>query len=181
MKYFAYGSNMSASRLQERVPSAKRIGFYLLKEHDLRFHKISKKDGSGKCDAYFTRRHDDTVIGTLFEISPDEKISLDKAEGLGVGYEKKEVTLQSQAGDEVKAVTYYATKIDKSLNPYSWYLNHVLVGAKESELPTEYIEKIRATESTQDADKDRDARERAIHSQQAAAPDSENCHGFLRW
>ena len=164
MKYFAYGSNMSASRLKKRVPSAERIGLYSLKGHDLRFHKISKKDGSGKCDAYFTDRSDDIVIGTLFEIDSEEKRALDLAEGLGYGYEGKEVILQSQTGDEIKAATYYATKIDKSLKPYSWYLNHVLVGAKESELPTEYIEKIQAIESIQDSNKDRDAKERAIHS-----------------
>ena len=164
MKYFAYGSNMSTSRVQERVPSAKRIGLYFLERHDLRFHKISDKDGSGKCDAYFTDKADDIVIGTLFEIISDEKTNLDKAEGLGVGYNEKEVVLKSQEGDEVKAVTYYATKIDKSLKPYSWYLNHVLVGAKESELPIDYIEKIQEMESTQDKDTNRDGRERAIHS-----------------
>ena len=155
---------MSASRLQERVPSAKRIGLYFLKAHDLRFHKISKKDGSGKCDAYFTNKANDIVMGTLFEISPDEKVTLDKAEGLGYGYNEKEVVLKSEAGDEVKAITYYATKIDKSFKPYSWYLNHVLIGAKESQLPIEYIDKIQSTESIEDKDKDRDARERAIHS-----------------
>ena len=39
MKYFAYGSNMSFARLQARVPSARSLGCYALRQHDLRFHK----------------------------------------------------------------------------------------------------------------------------------------------
>ncbi len=48
MKYFAYGSNMSLARLKGRVPSAKRLGMFCLRNHQLAFHKISKKDGSAK-------------------------------------------------------------------------------------------------------------------------------------
>ena len=154
---------MSLSRLHKRVPSAKRIGFYSLKEHDLCFHK-SSGDGSGKCDAYCTENKHDYVIGALFEIDRAEKCTLDQAEDVGHGYEEKTIIVQSQAGDAVEATTYYATKIDESLKPYSWYLNHVLVGAKESGLPQQYIEKIESIESVQDQDINRDRTERAIHS-----------------
>jgi len=154
---------MSIARLKDRVPSATRLGCYSLREHNLRFHK-SSKDGSGKCDAYYTGNSDDCVIGALFEIDPNEKSVLDKAESLGCGYEEKTVRILGLNNDEIEAKTYYATKIDKSLKPYSWYLNHVLVGAKETHLPQEYIEKIEATESTQDLDKGRDAKQRAMYS-----------------
>lgn len=162
MRYFAYGSNMSLSRLRERVPSARRLGCYWLKGHQLRFHKLSK-DGSGKCDAYFTGSEDDFVIGALFEIEPGEKRALDIAEGLGFGYSEKLVMLQSQEEHEIEAFTYCALIIDGSLKPYSWYLNHVLVGASESELPYDYIAIIDAVESVQDADYIRHAREIGIH------------------
>ncbi len=80
MKYFAYGSNMSIARLRERVPSAVSFGCHALKEHDLRFHK-SSKDGSGKCNAFFTGNDDDTILGVLFEIKSSEMSALDRAEG----------------------------------------------------------------------------------------------------
>lgn len=163
MKYFAYGSNMSLPRLQQRVPSAIRIGFFTLKSHDLRFHKASK-DGSGKCDAFFSGDDSDFVIGALFEICDSEKKALDRAEGLGDGYNEKQVLVVNESGEEIKAVTYYATKIDETLKPYSWYKNHVLHGAKESQLPEQYIRKIIAIESIEDQDKTRDAKERAIYS-----------------
>ena len=48
--------------------------------------------------------------------------------------------------------------------PYSWYKNHVLIGAIESSLPKEYIDRIRSVESLDDLDKNRDALQRAIHN-----------------
>lgn len=164
MKYFAYGSNMSIARLRELVPSAVRLGCHRLKEHDLRFHK-SSKDGSGKCDAFFTGKDEDLIFGALFEIDSTEKTALDRAEGLGYGYDEKEVTILSGDGTSCKAITYIATNINKSLKPYSWYVNHVLVGAKETPLPDDYIQKkIEAVESIEDNDKERDAKQRSVHS-----------------
>jgi hypothetical protein len=138
------------------------VGCYWLKEHQLRFHKLSK-DGSGKCDAYFTGSENDYVIGALFDIDPCEKMALDIAEGLGFGYSEKSVILTSQAEQQIEAFTYYALIIDASLKPYSWYLNHVLVGANESQLPADYIEIIGTVASMQDADLIRHAKELGIH------------------
>ncbi|EKB83979.1 TPA: gamma-glutamylcyclotransferase [Klebsiella pneumoniae] len=164
MYYFAYGSNMSTSRLQERVPSAEALGCFALGGHDLRFHK-SSKDGSGKCDAYLTKNTFDIIYGVLFKIDPKEKPALDKAEGLGYGYNQKEITVTDSDGSLVTAITYVATKIDNNLKPYSWYVNHVLVGAREALLPAKYIEeKIASIETIEDSDKERDMKQRAIHS-----------------
>ena len=164
MKYFAYGSNMSLPRLKGRVPSAVRIGTFTLVEHSLRFHKLSKKDGSGKCDALFTKNTEDYVAGALFEISDDEKIELDRAEGLGYGYEEKRVVVNDAQGNSLEAVTYYATKTEPSLLPYSWYLNHVIIGAVETGVSADYLDSVTAIKSMEDPDKERDARERAIYS-----------------
>ena len=164
MKYFAYGSNMSISRLRERVPSAEVLGCHALKLHDLRFHK-SSKDGSGKCNVFYTGDDKDIVFGTLFEICPSEKAFLDKTEGLGDGYDEKIVVVLAADGSSLEATTYIATIIDEHLKPYAWYVNHVIVGANETPLPDEYIQsKISEIESVQDVDKERDARERAVHS-----------------
>lgn len=164
MHYFAYGSNMSLSRLRERVTSAQTLGCFTLNHHDLRFHK-SSKDGSGKCDAFFTSDSESVIYGVLLKIDPAEKSALDRAEGLGYGYEEKEVTVTAHDGTSVTATTYVATKTDKTLKPYSWYVNHVLVGANEASLPKNYIDsKINSVEAVEDNDKERDAKQRAIHS-----------------
>lgn len=154
---------MSLSRLRARVPSAVALGCHSLNEHDLRFHKFGK-DGSGKCDAYFTANADDVIYGALFEIDPNEKPTLDKAESLGHGYDEKEVVVTAQNGTLIQAVTYVAIIVDQSLQPFSWYMNHVLIGAREASLPAEYIErKINSVAVIEDKDKERDANQRAIH------------------
>ena len=163
MKYFAYGSNMSLLRLQERVPSAKKLEIVTLKNHQLRFH-MSGIDGSGKCDSFQTNNSEDIVIGALFEINENEIEVLDRAESLGSGYDQKLVFVQNDSGEFFEALTYYAIKIDASLKPYSWYLNHVIVGAKETKIPTNYLAVIESIECIEDQNKNREAKERAMYS-----------------
>jgi AIG2-like family len=162
VRYFAYGSNMSLSRLRNRVPDARRVGTYTLPGHSLRFHKTGT-DGSGKCDAFATDDGQDAVIGALFEIPLLQKKGLDEAEGLGRGYDEKSVMLLDDSGLQVEAVTYIATAIDETLKPFSWYMHHVLIGAGASGLPESYVENISVVNCIEDHDRQRDARERAIH------------------
>ena len=162
LNYFAYGSNMSLARLRARVPSAEKIGSFMLREHSLRFHKCGQ-DGSGKCDAFATRNREDVLIGVLFTIDAGEKAHLDRIEGLGRGYEHKWVSVRNDAGLEYEAATYYATSVDVTLKPFSWYKQHVLVGARESLLPAEYIRAIERVQHLEDPDRSRDRQERALH------------------
>ena len=164
-KYFAYGSNMFVRRLQKRVPGATALGVYTLTAHDLRFHKLSNKDCSGKCDAYFTDNPSDAVIGRLFAIDAAEEDALDKIEGLGKGYEKKEVRVVGENGETETAFTYYADPecINEHLRPFTWYKKHVLVGAKEAELPDDYIKKIEAVAADEDMDSVRAEKELQLH------------------
>jgi hypothetical protein len=160
MKYFAYGSNLSIERLRGRVPSAKKLSTGCLRGHSLRFHKESI-DGSGKCDAYQTNDDSDEIWGVVFNISDDEKELLDRAEGLGHGYELKTVSISCQT-QEIEAVTYYATRINPGLKPYNWYKNFVVSGAKKNNLPNDYVELLERIEATDDPDAQRRAKNKAI-------------------
>lgn len=165
MKYFAYGSNMSLVRLRQRVPSAAALGCYSIQGYDLRFHKIGQ-DGSAKCDAYFTQELGDLLYGVLFEIATAEKPFLDKVEGLGHGYTEKTIWVSSESGRCYEATTYIARHINPALKPFSWYVNHVLLGAQESSLPYDYIKKkIITVDFIEDKNKVRDAEQRAIHGE----------------
>lgn len=88
-----------------------------------------------------TSNTNDVVIGAFFEINDNEKI----------------VTVLGHSGETFEALTYYAIKMDTSLKPYSWYLNHVVIGAKETNLPIEYLGIIESTHSIEDPNKKRDA------------------------
>jgi len=160
--YFAYGSNMLTKRIQDpkRAPSAKFVTVGYTKKHKFTFHKVSK-DGSGKCDAEESRNKKDRVYGVVFEIDEIDKSKFDRAEGLGFGYCLKNVRVKICC-KSLKTVTYYATNKDNSLSPYHWYKDLVLCGAREHDLPEEYIKVIEQTKSIDDPDRDRASKERAI-------------------
>jgi len=162
MLYFAYGSNMSHRRLQQRVPSACCVCVADLAEHALRFHKRGRDD-SGKCDAFFTGRPHDRVIGVVFEIAIEEKAGLDRVEGLGKGYEQKSVSVISATHGPLQAFTYYATAIDRSLAPYHWYKEHVLRGCRQNRLPADYLQEILTIPSVEDPDSARSQMESALY------------------
>jgi gamma-glutamylcyclotransferase len=150
---FAYGSNMFSSRMcaPHRVPSAKPLKAGYINAHRLTFDKVSKKDGSGKCDAELTRNDKDRVYGVLYEVDQSEKPKLDEAEGFHQGYEEKTVDVVTVNGVKA-AVMYYATSKDSSLKPYHWYKALVVAGAVEHGLPFPYVEWLRTIESVQDQD-----------------------------
>jgi len=162
MLYFAYGSNMSTPRLINRVSSARVVAVARLKQHRLKFHKKGK-DTSGKCDAEFTNDAKDVVYGVVFEIAASQKAKLDEKEGLQNGYEEKKVSVYTGNGEELKAVTYYATHIEQTLKPYEWYKEHVLRGAREHGLPAEYVTTIKTVQAIPDPDKSRHDSELSIY------------------
>jgi hypothetical protein len=154
---------MSSRRLLSRVPSATIIGTAVLTHHELRFHKISNKDGTAKCDIFETGKQSQIVMGVVFDIPESEKPLLDKAEGVGNGYETKDVAVELHDSFIIEAYTYYATHIDPSLRPFHWYKQHVLAGALEHGLPEDYIRTIHAIESIDDPDDKRHQNELAIY------------------
>ena len=121
--HFAYGSNMSVRRLQDRVSSARLLGMGWLQgwlpDHRLAFHKRSK-DGSGKCDVVPSDTC--TVYGVLFQIDSTQETTLDHCEGLNSGYRKKEVRVRVSEERCMLASLYYAdnASVDPTLKPYSW-------------------------------------------------------------
>ena len=147
----------------ERAPSATFLSIATLQEHRLQFHKISR-DGSGKCDAEYTANQNDCVMAVLFEMSASDKKELDRKECLGFGYEEKTVTVMLKNGDRIEASTYCAVETDVTLNPWSWYKEHVLRGARENNLPDDYISIIEKINSLPDPDMDRHEQELAIYT-----------------
>lgn len=153
--YFAYGSNMLSGRLRKRCPSARPFGVAKLPDHELRWHKRSK-DNSGKCDVVACQGK--RVVGVLYRIEGSDKAELDRAEGLGHGYEEIEAHVLHD-GNKVIAKAYQATATDESLTPYGWYKALVIAGAQENGLPLDYVEQLKLVISTDDPDRTRHDRE----------------------
>lgn len=162
--YFAYGSNMSLPRIRKRVPSVAKIGHAKLCGYSLAFDKVSK-DGSGKCNVVATGVAQDFVHGVLYSLEDAELTLLDRAEGAGQGYIRRASVVQMPTGEERIAECYFATNVDRSLTPFTWYVEHVLHGAKEAGLPKDYIHWIANVPSQIDPDIARHTEQLSIYKQ----------------
>lgn len=168
MLYFAYGSNMSRPRIEKRIGNVRVESTATVPDHRLAFSKVGR-DGSGKC-CFSETIAGDRVHGVLFGIEDRQLRALDRAEGLGRGYDRVRRPVLLQGGTWVEAVTYVATVQDPSLRPFSWYLRHVVHGAIDAGLPASYVAAIRGTETVEDPDRSREAVELAVYDFGGADP-----------
>jgi len=136
MLYAAYGSNLHPLRLAERAPSAQLVTTSFLADWSLHFHKLSK-DGSGKCNIL---SGSDGIHVAVFEISVEDKLALDKIEGLGSGY--SELLLRVPGIGDCMSYTAQESHIDTTLVPYDWYRELVLMGARVHGFPDSYQDRI---------------------------------------
>ncbi|MCP5139538.1 MAG: gamma-glutamylcyclotransferase [Chromatiales bacterium] len=149
---FCYGSNMLTARIQARCRSASCLGIAELRGYELRWHKRSI-DGSGKCDVVAGSAHS-AVFGVVYTVPWSEKADLDRAEGLGNGYDERTVSVRLQ-GNPIDVALYSATNTDAALKPYTWYVALVVEGARQHGLPPDYVSQLAATEAVQDANCER--------------------------
>jgi len=154
LNYFAYGSNLFAPRLVQRVQSTQIYTTAVLPGHELRFHK-NGADGSAKANAFFTNDEEHRVHGVLYKMMATERHLLDQCEG---GYDRHEVEVLTNAGP-MAAFTYIAhpEQLDEDLMPFHWYKAYVQQGAQQHELMPDYVARIGAQHSIDDPDQTRQA------------------------
>ncbi|MEW6457067.1 MAG: gamma-glutamylcyclotransferase family protein [Acidobacteriota bacterium] len=136
--YFAYGSNMKQSRLEERVKRKGliwKVGF--LENYHLCFNKV-KGDGSGY--ANIEVKEGSKIWGVLYQLSNEEIKLLDKYEGVPDHYNRVSKEICTTEGS-YNAEVYIANPdmIDDNLLPKRDYLGYLIDGATEHNLPKEYI------------------------------------------
>lgn len=163
---------MLERRLQtvDRTPSAVPFAIGHVAGRRLRFHKVSI-DGSGKFDAESTGNLSDRVYGVVFEVLAREMAALNRAEGVGWGYEVQIVSVATEAR-VVEAMTYVATRKNPALRPYHWYKALTVAGAVDHGLPMDYIESLRSIESIADPDDGRRAMNEALLIERRASAKS---------
>ncbi len=138
------------------------MGMAELHGYKLKWHKRSS-DGSGKCDVVETDSAGAVVFGVLFRIAAAEKPALDRAEGVGRGYDEKLATVIWN-GESRNSTTYSAAARDESLRPYTWYRALVVAGAREHCLPAGYVARLEDAEAIEDPNRERHARHMAMVS-----------------
>ena len=130
--YFAYGSNMSQSRLEKRVGNVTCYGVAELAEH---VHAFSKRgqDGTGKGN--IEDLFESSVYGVVYELSEQQLEALLPFES---GYEQKSVTLAMKHRESVTALTFKTKDCVQGLSPTPEYAQHYLAGLKSHEFPAGY-------------------------------------------
>lgn len=136
--YFAYGSNMATSRMQQRIPDAQVVGVAVLRGWKLVWDKISK-DGSGKANLQSASQSE--TWGVLYRLPETALTHLDRIEG---NYQRHTVEVETNDGEKIEAITYISEKRDEALLPFPDYKEFVIKGAQEHGLPDAYIAQINA-------------------------------------
>jgi len=145
--YFAYGSNMAASVMTGRVP-AEHAGRALLRHYRLAFTLPSKRWGGHAADLI---PHSGTgVWGRLWRIEREQFETLD---GIEAAYDRHGVSVERFVdGNEdlievVDAIAYTvkpSRRSDDEGRPSELYLQHILTGAVECDLPADYRARLAA-------------------------------------
>lgn len=156
MLIFAYGSNMNLNRLAKRVTSAEKVTNAFLTGHRVVCNKISN-DGSAKANIIKTDVPAESVWGVLFSIDSNQKALLDKAEGLGKGYNEGTLTFFDETNNSYVAQIYIAdsNSIDNTLLPYDWYKEFIVTGGIQNKLPADYISQLQSIPCVPDPDEKR--------------------------
>lgn len=124
MLYFAYGSNMSARRLRDRVGRVKCLGHVVSANKRLVF--TSK--GDAPAYASFIKAKGHLLHGRLFELHPIQFDILDIYEGNPTHYHRSRIALTNDDGRATIATTYKRNPQVRIGVPQGTYEEHLLKG-----------------------------------------------------
>lgn len=127
---------MSSERLKERVPTAWSVTTARLNNYRFICNKIG-----GSNTAYANIEYDPAshIFGVIYKLKPDDFNTLDIYEG---NYQRKGVKVETNS-KEINAITYISDYTGDDLQVADWYQEHILTGAREHQLPEEYIQTIK--------------------------------------
>jgi len=138
--YFAYGSNMDSNQLKGRIGSFLPSIPVYVKNYQFCYNKQGN-DGSGKANIF--PKDGSKTWGVIYEVDTETMKKMDKFEGVsGNHYRRQKVEVRSVDNQEYDAITYIACeiRIGKGLKPAPRYLDTIIRGARDNELPEDYIQ-----------------------------------------
>lgn len=125
MLYFAYGSNMSASRLRARVGEVDDLGHAISSGQRLVFSAL----GKGPCFAAYAPADGRSLHGRLFDLHPLQLDVLDIYEGSPVYYHRAAIVVDDGFGRPANIATTFARNPNAVVGlPSRAYENHLLDG-----------------------------------------------------
>jgi gamma-glutamylcyclotransferase (GGCT)/AIG2-like uncharacterized protein YtfP len=135
--YFAYGSNLTSSRLLRRVPSAAARGIARVDGFVLRLDKLGT-DGSAKANLH--RVPHGEVWGAVYALDSAHWPDLDACER-----DYARIEIEVWQGDLLVPVqTYRSDRLTADPVPFAWYTQLMLDGAREHGLPEAWCARLAA-------------------------------------
>ena len=142
LNYFAFGSNMSAQRMHERLGWSPSRSGVILPDYEMIFNKHSN-DG-GKANIMYSSG--DNIEGILYSVNEEDLLILDKYEGVAAKqYKRYDIEVWNHNKNSIAAVAYKALNTGKVSAPTEEYLSYILEG-KEFLSPG-YYTKLKSTET----------------------------------
>ena len=142
LNYFAFGSNMSAQRMHERLGWSPSRSGAILPDYEMIFNKHSNDGGK----ANIMSSSGNIVEGILYSVNEEDLLILDKYEGVSSKqYKRYEIEVRDNNKNSITAVTYKALNTGKVSAPTEEYLSYILEG-KEFLSPV-YYTKLKSTET----------------------------------
>jgi gamma-glutamylcyclotransferase len=152
MLYFAYGSNMNWNQIKERCQSAGFVCIARMPGFRFDFTRKSNDRGCGVMD--IVKDENGHVWGVVFQIDEYDLGQLNKSEGYQPGrtknaYQRLEKIVY-QNGEDEKPITVFTYEVAKkapdTIPPNKKYMGLILEGARNWNLPEDYIEKLSKVE-----------------------------------
>ena len=139
--YFAYGSNLSKQQMLRRTGSIPVSSPACLPDYQLAFRKVLVGE---EVYATIVPVLGKVVQGVAYLCSPHAMAQLDVFEGLAENcYRRELVQVTAQTGEILNCIVYIGEKfLSEAAVPNTNYLNLILTGAQEHQLPPDYIQQI---------------------------------------
>lgn len=128
--YFGYGSNLWVEQMRLRCAHSRKIETARLDGYrwiitTRGYASIVKSDG-------------DYVLGTMYEISAPDEVSLDKYEGVSAGHYRKEQHAVS-LDRATKTALVYVDSITEEGSSKTEYIARINAGLADAQLPEDYV------------------------------------------
>ena len=129
MYYFAYGSNLNRKQMLERCPDSKPRFIATLHHYKLVFVGWSRQWRGGTASIKLSRG--EKVFGAVYEASERDLRRLDKYEGYPSNYNRLNVTVFSEDGEPMEAITYIKSGRLEETQPSKEYLAIIQQGYRD--------------------------------------------------
>ena len=126
MHYFAYASNLNRQQMQQRSPGSKPLFKATLPNYQLVFSGYSRLLHGAKATIQVNRGG--KVLGGVYEVPEQEMKKLD---GYETGYDRLNVNVYDEDGEQHEAVTYIKSGRSEEAKPSAEYLAVIQQGYKD--------------------------------------------------